>query len=189
MASAFGIGSTAFTVWMLASLRTAASFAFWPLPDVPAGNVVQSCRPFIVLDWLFLRVRDCRGCQAGGRAATGLALMLEALDRRGTHPAFGPVTARQLVAAWVVHDLGHLPQVAKAMAFQYRDAVGPWREYLTILPRVFYPGESARRRLATACAKPLRGGGWPVCAGTFRSASRCRNHLRVRRKRLDLRDA
>lgn len=64
-----------------------------------------------------------------------LNLTPEALDRRGTHPAFGPVTARQLIAAWVVHDLGHLHQVAKALAFQYRDAVGPWREYLTILPK------------------------------------------------------
>jgi len=54
-----------------------------------------------------------------------LNLTPEALDRRGAHPAFGPVTARQLIAAWVVHDLGHLHQVAKAMAFQYRDDVGP----------------------------------------------------------------
>jgi hypothetical protein len=48
-----------------------------------------------------------------------LALRLadEMLDRRGTHPALGRVTARQLLAAWVVHDLGHTHQVAKAMAF------------------------------------------------------------------------
>ena len=57
------------------------------------------------------------------------------LDLRGTHPEFGAVTLRQLLATWVVHDLGHTHQVAKAMAFQYRDAVGPWVRFLTILPR------------------------------------------------------
>lgn len=57
------------------------------------------------------------------------------LDLRGKHPDFGEVRVSQLIAAWVVHDLGHLHQVAKAMAFQYRDEVGPWREYLTILPK------------------------------------------------------
>lgn len=57
------------------------------------------------------------------------------LDRRGRHPALGVVTLRQLLASWVVHDLGHTHQIAKAMAYQYRGEVGPWVEYLTILPR------------------------------------------------------
>ncbi len=56
------------------------------------------------------------------------------LDRRGTHPALGPATREQLLASWVVHDLGHTHQIAKAMAFQYRDDVGPWAPFLTILP-------------------------------------------------------
>ena len=63
-----------------------------------------------------------------------LDLTPETLDRRGTHPDLGSVTLRQLLAAWVVHDLGHTHQIAKAMAFQYRDEVGPWRRLLTILP-------------------------------------------------------
>ncbi len=42
---------------------------------------------------------------------------------------------RQLLATWVVHDLGHVTQVARVMAKQYRDAVGPWRAYLPILTR------------------------------------------------------
>jgi hypothetical protein len=50
-----------------------------------------------------------------------------------THPALGRVTLGQLLAAWVVHDLGHLAQIERVMARQYRDAVGPWREYLPIL--------------------------------------------------------
>lgn len=57
------------------------------------------------------------------------------LDRKGTHPALGTVTLRQLLSTWVVHDLGHLHQIAKCMAWQYRENVGPWKEYLTILPR------------------------------------------------------
>jgi hypothetical protein len=56
------------------------------------------------------------------------------LGTRGTHPQLGPVTLGNLIAAWAVHDLGHVHQVAKAMAFQYRDEVGPWRGLLTILP-------------------------------------------------------
>lgn len=57
------------------------------------------------------------------------------LDRTGTHPAFGRVTASQLLATWVVHDLHHLRQISLAMAWQYRDAVGPWRAYLNTLGR------------------------------------------------------
>lgn len=38
------------------------------------------------------------------------------LDRRGRHPdpTFGPVTLRQLLATWAVHDLHHIAQVCKA---------------------------------------------------------------------------
>lgn len=64
-----------------------------------------------------------------------LNLTPDKFDLRGTHPALGPVTLRQLLSTWVVHDLGHLHQIAKCMAWQYRDNVGPWKEYLTILPR------------------------------------------------------
>lgn len=64
-----------------------------------------------------------------------LHLTNDLLDRQGTHPDLGTVTVRQLLATWVVHDLGHTQQIVKAMAYQYRDAVGPWREYLSILPK------------------------------------------------------
>ncbi len=40
---------------------------------------------------------------------------------------------RQLLATWVVHDLGHLAQVARVMAKQYRDEVGAWVPYLPVL--------------------------------------------------------
>lgn len=52
--------------------------------------------------------------------------------RRGRHPALGEVTLGQLLATWAVHDLNHLAQVARAMAWQYEGEVGPWREYLGI---------------------------------------------------------
>ena len=57
------------------------------------------------------------------------------LALEGEHPEFGTVTLRQLLATWVAHDLGHLAQAARAMAKQYRDAVGPWRQYLPVLDR------------------------------------------------------
>jgi len=57
------------------------------------------------------------------------------LSLEGEHPAFGPVTLRQLLATWVAHDLGHLAQTARVMAKRYRTDVGPWRAYLPILDR------------------------------------------------------
>ncbi len=57
------------------------------------------------------------------------------LELEGEHPDFGRVTLRQLLATWVAHDLGHLAQIGRVMAKQYRDAVGPWRAYLPILER------------------------------------------------------
>src|SRR5215207_5001030 len=48
------------------------------------------------------------------------------LELRGEHPSLGPVSLRQLLATWVVHDLGHIAQVTRVMAKQYRGAVGPW---------------------------------------------------------------
>ena len=57
------------------------------------------------------------------------------LALEGEHPALGRVTLAQLLAAWVVHDLGHLAQTARVMAKQYRDEVGPWLAYLPIVDR------------------------------------------------------
>jgi len=55
------------------------------------------------------------------------------LDRRGEHPQQGPVTLRELLAAWVVHDLGHIAQVARVMAKQYKHDVGSWLPFLPVL--------------------------------------------------------
>lgn len=53
----------------------------------------------------------------------------------GEHPTLGPVTLEQLLATWVTHDLDHLAQIARVMAHQNREAVGPWSEYLSVLHR------------------------------------------------------
>lgn len=57
------------------------------------------------------------------------------LSLEGEHPALGTVTLRQLLSAWTAHDLGHIAQTARVLAKQYRDAVGPWRQYLPVLDR------------------------------------------------------
>jgi hypothetical protein len=62
-----------------------------------------------------------------------LKLTPELLQKRGTHPALGVVTLSQLLSAWVVHDLGHIRQIVRVMAKQYREAIGPWTAYLTIV--------------------------------------------------------
>lgn len=55
------------------------------------------------------------------------------LELPGEHPALGRVTLRQLLASWVVHDLGHIAQVARVMAKQYREEAGPWVPFLPVL--------------------------------------------------------
>ncbi|MGM5469264.1 DinB family protein [Flavobacteriaceae bacterium LMO-SS05] len=53
----------------------------------------------------------------------------------GIHPELGEVTLSQLLATWVTHDLGHIAQIARVMAKQYKTEVGPWAAYLPILNR------------------------------------------------------
>ncbi len=55
------------------------------------------------------------------------------LIKKGIHPEFGEVTLKQLLAAWVVHDLSHIAQISRVLAMQYYDEVGPWTKYLPIL--------------------------------------------------------
>ena len=54
-------------------------------------------------------------------------------DKTGIHPVFGTVTLRQLLSTWAAHDLGHVGQVVRVMAKQYKEEVGPWLEYLRVL--------------------------------------------------------
>lgn len=57
----------------------------------------------------------------------------EQLGREGMHPALGRVTARQLLATWTAHDLGHVVQISRTMARRYRPDVGPWAEYMGVM--------------------------------------------------------
>jgi hypothetical protein len=71
--------------------------------------------------------------QASLRELAALQVDETALDRPGMHPSLGAVTLRQLLATWVAHDLDHVTQVARVMATQYADEVGPWRAYLRVI--------------------------------------------------------
>jgi DinB superfamily len=66
-------------------------------------------------------------------ALQALNLQPEDLTRRGRHPALGVVTLAELLATWAVHDLTHVHQLSRVMAYQYGDAVGPWSAYLGVL--------------------------------------------------------
>ncbi len=55
------------------------------------------------------------------------------LELPGVHPRLGPVTLRNLLAGWVVHDLGHIAQVVRVMAKQYFSEVGPWVPFMPVL--------------------------------------------------------
>lgn len=96
----------------------------------------------------FAQVRDSRGksleklldelaeLRRGNLATLGGWRLSDAqLDLEGEHPELGAVTLRQLLATWVAHDLGHIAQISRVMAKQYRDAVGPWRAYLPVVDR------------------------------------------------------
>lgn len=63
----------------------------------------------------------------------GFGLTESDYNREGIHPSLGPVTLANLLSAWVVHDLGHIAQISRVMAKQYKDEVGPWAQYMTIL--------------------------------------------------------
>ena len=52
------------------------------------------------------------------------------LRKRGTHPGLGVVTLSQLLGTWAAHDLTHLHQISRIMAYQYRENVGPWSKFL-----------------------------------------------------------
>lgn len=60
-------------------------------------------------------------------------LQPQQLAKRGLHPALGSVTLSELLATWVSHDLTHLHQVSRILAYRYRDAVGPWKKYLGVM--------------------------------------------------------
>ena len=88
-------------------------------------NVGRSAESLLT-EFARLRAANLQQLESWNLGAKELALP-------GGHPSLGRVTLRQLLAAWVVHDLGHLAQVARVMAKQYREEVGPWIPFLPVL--------------------------------------------------------
>lgn len=109
-------------------LRHGERVPFEPFPHDATASTRDT--PIVSLLEEFERLRH-----ANLRELRAMNLSPADLERTGTHPAFGRVTAAQLLATWCVHDLHHVRQISLAMAWQYRDAVGPWREYLNTLKR------------------------------------------------------
>jgi hypothetical protein len=66
-------------------------------------------------------------------ALRALNLQPQDLERRGLHPSLGTVTLSQLLATWAAHDMTHVHQLSRIMAWQYREDVGPWSQYLGVL--------------------------------------------------------
>jgi hypothetical protein len=108
-------------------LAQGVSRRFKPFERVPGPSQGESLEG--LLDE-FASLRAANLTTMAGWQLTDADLALE-----GEHPQFGMVTLRQLLAAWVAHDLGHVAQTARVMAKQYREPVGPWRAFLPILDR------------------------------------------------------
>jgi len=90
--------------------------------EISTGRTMES----LLDEFAGLRRRNLKELRA-------LELTPADLDRVGRHPAFGPVTMRQLLATWTAHDLDHVMQIARVLGRQYSDEVGPWRAYLRII--------------------------------------------------------
>ncbi len=115
---------------------------------IPRMEIIQSQgtnKAFEPFD-RFAQFEDSKGKSMQDLLTEFRALRMQNLDRlqgasftsedfllTGNHPEFGKVTLANLLAAWVVHDLSHIAQIARVMARQYREAVGPWVDYMPIL--------------------------------------------------------
>jgi uncharacterized damage-inducible protein DinB len=71
--------------------------------------------------------------QANIKALKALNLEEDQLQLEGIHPDFGRVTLKELLATWTVHDLNHIAQIVRVMGHQYKEEVGPWKAYLSLL--------------------------------------------------------
>lgn len=60
------------------------------------------------------------------------ALNISDADLRKTamHPKVGRVCLSNILSIWVAHDLTHIGQIARVMAKQYKQEIGPFIEFL-----------------------------------------------------------
>lgn len=120
------------TDWMVrvkTILRTSGNKLFEPFDRLAQLKEDQD-RPIaeLLTDFNVLRTRNLEELHA-------LNISDKDLQLTGIHPEFGEVTLGQLIATWVVHDLGHIGQISRVMAKQYKNEVGPWINYLSVLKR------------------------------------------------------
>lgn len=108
-------------------LQYGESRDFPPFDRTGFWNLIEGREIGAVLDhFARLRVKSLEELE-------GLNLQPEDMLRCGRHPNFGPVTLSQLLATWAAHDANHLHQIARVLAHQYRDAVGPWSAFLGVM--------------------------------------------------------
>lgn len=62
-----------------------------------------------------------------------LEITPETLQKKGIHPELGEVTLSQLLSCWVTHDLNHIGQISRVLAKNYKNEVGVWTQYISIL--------------------------------------------------------
>jgi len=104
-----------------------------PFPPVEHGDQTERYAGMgtdaVVERFTMLRQRNLADLDAMNLGGPELTL-------EGLHPTLGPVTLRQLLATWVVHDHNHMAQLQGALSAHYVAEVGPWRSFLGILDRV-----------------------------------------------------
>jgi len=76
----------------------------------------------------FKRLRE-----TGINEIKGLNLQKTDLNKTAIHPKVGELNLQQLIAAWAIHDLTHIAQIARIMAKQNKENVGVFATFLTIL--------------------------------------------------------
>lgn len=116
--------------WLVRARQILTTGAAAPLPAFDryehrardAGREVGA----LLAEFAQLRAANLTELQAWDLTGEQLALPAD-------HPALGATTLGELLAAWVVHDLGHVAQVARVMAKRYGEAIGPWRRFLPIV--------------------------------------------------------
>jgi hypothetical protein len=108
-------------------LRYGESRAFEPFDREGHAREVQGKSMEQLLNEFFgLRMQNLQALAAFNLQTSDMA-------RRGQHPSLGVVTLRELLATWAAHDLTHLHQLSRLLAYQLRDEVGPWAKYLGVL--------------------------------------------------------
>jgi len=116
--------------WMPRATVILQSGVMQPFPPFPRDGYVRfkqgKTLGQLLDDFASVRAKNLSNLRA-------LNLAPEDLNRLGKHPSFGSVTLSQLLATWAAHDLTHLHQISRIMAYQYREAVGPWSRFLGVM--------------------------------------------------------